>query len=189
MQAGEFNKIVVRRQEKTHEVLVLKASEYANDKERFHNFKASGAMKGEVPELALWGFATKAIISIQDMIKRIQFGDHAPMTLGWIDEKIGDVINYLHLLEGLLFERGELLIDEILESDESLKSQFKEFHRGLGRYLDTPNISKPLTFSKMEIVTKKGKKCRSSSARTATQKTKSREPLTTATGSNRKSQS
>lgn len=98
----EFTDVFDRRMELARKVLVKKGEEYASNTDRLHNFKQAGAMLGESPEQALWGMNAKHIISMQDMIK-------APDTVteAQADEKIGDAINYLILLEALLKERRQ----------------------------------------------------------------------------------
>ena len=95
-----FRKLVDRRCDQSREVLAGKAREYASDADRFHNFNVAGAAKGETPEQALWGMYMKHWVSIQDMVKSGEAPGRA-----WIDEKIGDSINYLMLLEGLFSQR------------------------------------------------------------------------------------
>jgi len=96
MNRNDFDRLVVRRCEKSKKVLAGKASEYASTDDRFHNFHVAAAAKGETPEEALWGMYMKHFVSVQDMVQ----SDATP-TQAWIDEKIGDSINYHILLEGL----------------------------------------------------------------------------------------
>ncbi len=107
MKASEFNKILNARCKKMKSILTTKADEYASSTDRLHNFKAAGRMSNTTPEAALKGMAAKHAVSVQDMI------DHPEaITLGLIDEKIGDCINYLVLLEALMLERCEDLIQQ-----------------------------------------------------------------------------
>jgi len=96
MNHNEFSALVDRRYKRSLEVLSRKAREYASANDRFHNFNVAGAAKGETPEQALWGFYMKHWVSVQDMVQSGETPDQA-----WIDEKMGDSINYLLLLEGL----------------------------------------------------------------------------------------
>ncbi len=93
----DFDKIVENRCRKIKEILQHKAGEYAKDKNRFHNFDLAATMAGTTPEKALKGMMLKHEVSVQDLINN---PDKATEAL--IDEKIGDNINYLILLEGLL---------------------------------------------------------------------------------------
>ena len=100
MNHNTFNKLVDKRCEKIKEVLSSKADEYSSEKDRLHNFKAAARAKGETPVEALWGMYMKHWVAVQDMIQ----SDEMP-SQEWLDEKIGDSINYHILLEGLFTEQ------------------------------------------------------------------------------------
>jgi len=80
----------------THKTLVEKAKEYALTEDRLRNFKRD---PGERPEDEWWGMAKKHFYSVMDLKDGL-----LPATQRNIDEKIGDLINYLHLLEAILVE-------------------------------------------------------------------------------------
>ena len=98
MDRKEFvQEIVKERLDKITFVLASKADEYASDVSAFYNFERAGKVNNESTEEALWGMATKHLVSIIDMVESDEtFEDE------YIDEKIGDMINYLILLEGIL---------------------------------------------------------------------------------------
>jgi hypothetical protein len=112
-----FEKILNRRIKLTKSVLPTKNKEYASDSDKLHNFKRAGAMLGCTPEKALIGMWTKHIISILDKVDEIEykcnsesdcfpvFEDDTEEYIETIEEKIGDAINYLILLEALIKER------------------------------------------------------------------------------------
>lgn len=97
MRHTEFEKIFEERVSQCREVLVEKAKEYADNRDRLHNFKAAGSLNHQGPEKALWGMATKHIISLADMIAT---DEDYPQAV-W-DEKIGDALNYLFLLDAVI---------------------------------------------------------------------------------------
>lgn len=96
----EFGRIVDRRLGIIADVLGKKGRHYNRGAERFHNFKRGGEIAGVSPERALWGYLTKHLISVLDIID-----GQVPLTQELIDEKMGDCINYFFLLEGLFTER------------------------------------------------------------------------------------
>ena len=98
----DFDVIVERRVEKTREILGKKAEEYARG-DRLSNFKKAAAAMGCTPEKALVGMWMKHVISIIDLVNDLEMEVVAAEEM-W-DEKIGDAINYLVLLEGLVKER------------------------------------------------------------------------------------
>lgn len=95
MDHQQFSALVERRFRLTRDVLASKGKEYG-PVDKLHNFKRAAEIGRCTSEQALLGMLTKHIVSIIDQIKS---GDTP--TQEWIDEKIGDGINYLILLEGL----------------------------------------------------------------------------------------
>lgn len=100
-----FEEVLDRRLRLCKEILGEKAKEYAANSDRFHNFNRAALILGTTPENALIGMFTKHLVSVLDMIDKVAF--HTP-SKELIDEKIGDSINYLILLEGLLIKRREM---------------------------------------------------------------------------------
>ena len=118
MNNDEFDKIVEQRKNKISEVLQKKSEEYSSDIDRLYNFKAAANLDypPETPEIALKGMLKKHLVSVIDIVN---FTETNPdkITFQLIDEKIGDTINYLILLEALLFER---LIKKTLDIHECM---------------------------------------------------------------------
>lgn len=106
MNSDKFNEVVAHRTKKINEILAAKAMEYSREGDRLWNFKRAATGMLCTPEAALLGFMMKHIVSIIDMIDGL---DKNPAQnkedLALWDEKIGDAINYLVLLEGLIRER------------------------------------------------------------------------------------
>lgn len=92
----EFDAIIRSRMFKCTKTLDVKAQEYAVV-DRLHNFRRAGAMLGCSPERALVGFLAKHLVSIFDIVDAIDLNKR-PKPEVW-DEKIGDAINYLLLLD------------------------------------------------------------------------------------------
>ena len=100
MTPEQFNEVLERRFDMSRTVLATKAVEYALDKSRFHNFHRAGQILGCSPEQALLGMMVKHTVSVMDIIDNMA-GGNIP-DLGLWDEKIGDSINYLLLLDGMV---------------------------------------------------------------------------------------
>ena len=115
MKTDQFNEIVTARVQSIQTVLMNKAKEYSSDTDRLHNFKVAAglASRPETPEQALWGMMRKHLVSVIDIIDQTAVGkapsDHMR------NEKIGDSINYLILLEALLIERQALGAGQVVE--------------------------------------------------------------------------
>ena len=105
------------RIKKTRAVLDSKNKEYASDIDKLHNFRRASGMLQCSPEYALVGMWTKHIISLLDIVDKINKADIEmgnnfvckpdDVTIPLVEEKIGDAINYLILLEALIKERYE----------------------------------------------------------------------------------
>jgi len=122
----EFNKIVEIRCKRIQRVLSNKEKEYATGNDRFHNFRVAAEIIDCTPPQALLGMMSKHIYSVIDMlvaqgidttlfeilikdivtatkdIEKDASEKGRSMTFEYLDEKIGDTINYLILLEGLM---------------------------------------------------------------------------------------
>jgi len=95
----QFNTVCNKRLDKIKSVLQAKGKEYVSGSDRYHNFNVAARVLGTSREEALLGMAVKHYVSILDIIEQPgRFSDEM------IDEKIGDMINYLILLEGMLLE-------------------------------------------------------------------------------------
>lgn len=97
----DFNRLLEERIAKMRATLAAKAEEYATQ-DRLHNFKEAAHLQSESPEKALLGMLVKHWVSVQDVVRdRLYYKSWKPELL---DEKIGDAICYLVLLEALLKE-------------------------------------------------------------------------------------
>jgi len=98
-----FNGVVQDRLVLIENVLLAKGKEYTRGNDRFSNFKTSGRRQGISPERALNSMRDKHEVSLLDIINDLDIGNLPSEAL--LEEKIGDSINYLILLEGLIKER------------------------------------------------------------------------------------
>lgn len=107
MNSKDFNVIINERCALIKQVLAKKATEYASGEDRFHNFNVAARKRNTSPEQALMGVKVKHDVSVDDLV---EWAENAPekLTLDLINEKIGDSINYLCLLEGMLKRRVEV---------------------------------------------------------------------------------
>jgi len=103
MKAEEFDGILQNRVLDLQEVLSIKGIQYADETDRLKNFKDAARFQGCEPEQALLGFVSKHVIALKDFIAQVE--DNQVPYHQW-DEKIGDIIAYLVLLDALLKERG-----------------------------------------------------------------------------------
>ena len=99
MTPERFEEVLQRRINLIKKVLGKKAEEYAKDKDRLYNFKVAASMDLSTPEKICWQFMLKHLVCVRDLVYK-----KTRLTREIIDEKLGDAINYLILLEGLLVE-------------------------------------------------------------------------------------
>jgi len=115
--------IVEERISQIRKTLAFKGEEYATSKDRLHNFKRAGRLRECTPEDALLGFFMKHLISVLDIVDKIEVDVPSSEV---VNEKVGDCINYLILLEALIEERrGDVRMTGIL-TDFSHHCSIKE---------------------------------------------------------------
>ena len=104
MTREDFSRRVEKRIDLVRQSLLTKHKEYAKDDNVFKNFDeaAGGLSLHSTSSEVLWSYMTKHLVSIKDIV-----ADKKPVDASVVSEKIGDVINYLILLEAMLNQQGE----------------------------------------------------------------------------------
>ncbi len=102
MLSEKFNEILEERIGKIRSIVAEKGKEYAHDHDMLHNFKIAARIDNETPQKALWGMFKKHLVSIMDLVNLPYIPDKKLR-----DEKLGDAINYLILLEAIWEDREE----------------------------------------------------------------------------------
>jgi hypothetical protein len=103
MTAEQFDEIVTQRCHKIVKTLVEKGKEYRRNNDPLHNFRIAAKVQNTTEEKALWGFAAKHYVSFLDILNDIEQGRIPEQEV--VDEKIGDLINYLILCEASIKEK------------------------------------------------------------------------------------
>ncbi len=106
MKIGDFESVVSYRVNFINKVLVAKAKEYATEEDRLHNFKTAGKARNVTAVKAAEGMMLKHIVSFWDIIDTHEEHGDVP-TQEVIDEKFGDIINYLILIDALFQDARE----------------------------------------------------------------------------------
>ncbi len=108
MKDREFQEVLTQRLKKIEQTLGQKAKEYAAEGDKLHNFNVGARITGQIREKVLWGFALKHYISFMDILDDMELGKLPSEAM--VDEKIGDLINYLVLVEASIKDKlnGEL---------------------------------------------------------------------------------
>jgi hypothetical protein len=99
----QFDTLVDTRCMIIKRTLVEKGKEYRRDNDPLHNFRIAAKVQNTTEEKALWGFAVKHYVSFLDILNDIEQGKLPEQEV--VDEKIGDLINYLILCEASIKEK------------------------------------------------------------------------------------
>lgn len=91
-----FEELLEERVAKMRAMLASKGREYAPGEDRLENFKVSAAFLRTAPAEACLGFLAKHLASVVSLVR-----SGSTDAAAW-DEKLGDAVNYLVLLEALV---------------------------------------------------------------------------------------
>ena len=101
MTGEQFDLLVKERCEKIVSTLSVKGKEYRRDDNPFHNFDRVSERRKCNQATALYGMYMKHEQSINDIVDDLELEGIFP-SKAMLEEKIGDAINYLILLEGII---------------------------------------------------------------------------------------
>lgn len=100
----DFNKMIDIRVQQIKDTLISKQGEYSRNNNALHNFERGGDILGISRERCILSYATKHLTSIFDLVNDLEEGNaEGRVTKEIINEKVGDMINYLILLEASLY--------------------------------------------------------------------------------------
>ena len=109
MNRKDFFNYVDFVKERTSNVLQAKGDEYNYNSGAFENFEEGISIGlANTREAIAWNYVTKHIQSIRALIREVDSGRTDHLTDKLIDEKFGDVINYMILIEAMLKERIQI---------------------------------------------------------------------------------
>lgn len=92
----EFKKLLKELDGNAAETLAEKNARYSSSDDALHNFKAGAEIMGGTPAQACWGYLTKHLTALRDMIERNDFSDREDFL-----EKVQDSENYLRFIWAL----------------------------------------------------------------------------------------
>lgn len=75
------------------QTLIDKNARYSSRNDALHNFNSGGEVFGGTPAEACWGYLTKHLVALRDMVKNNDFSNRADFL-----EKCQDSINYIRFL-------------------------------------------------------------------------------------------
>lgn len=93
MTKEEFRKLLTELDENSVETLAEKNARYSSPNDALHNFNSGGDIFGGTPAQACWGYLTKHLVALRDMVQTNNFSNRADFL-----EKCQDSINYIRFL-------------------------------------------------------------------------------------------
>lgn len=75
------------------QTLIDKNARYASDNDCLHNFNAGSEIAGVTPAQACWGYLTKHLVALRDMVMKNEFHNREDFL-----EKCQDSINYIRFI-------------------------------------------------------------------------------------------
>lgn len=93
MPAERFNKLLDELDGSSLQTLKEKNAKYSSNGDCLHNFRSGAEILGGTPAQACWGYLTKHLVALRDMVERNDFSDKNDFL-----EKCQDSINYIRFL-------------------------------------------------------------------------------------------
>lgn len=93
MNNNRFKELLEELDENSVQTLAEKNARYATSDDAIHNFKNGAGILGGTPAQACWGYLTKHLVALRDMVERDDFSNREDFL-----EKCQDTINYIRFL-------------------------------------------------------------------------------------------
>ena len=91
-----FKKLLEELDGNASETLAEKNARYSSSEDALHNFKSGAEIMGSTPAQACWGYLTKHLTALRDMIQRDDFSNRDDFK-----EKCQDSLNYIRFIWAL----------------------------------------------------------------------------------------
>ena len=93
MNHEEFKELLEELDGTSLKTLIEKNARYSSQNDSLHNFRSGGDILGGTPAQACWGYLTKHLVALRDMVERNDFSNRYDFL-----EKCQDSINYIRFL-------------------------------------------------------------------------------------------
>jgi hypothetical protein len=93
MEANRFKELLEELDGNSVKTLAEKNARYAKDGDCLHNFRSGADIAGGTPAQACWGYLTKHLVALRDMVEKDDFSNREDFL-----EKCQDTINYVRFL-------------------------------------------------------------------------------------------
>lgn len=93
MTSERFKELIEELDGNSVKTLIEKNARYSAPDDSLHNFNSGGDILGGTPAQACWGYLTKHLVALRDMVERNNFSNREDFL-----EKCQDSINYIRFL-------------------------------------------------------------------------------------------
>lgn len=93
MKSDRFKSLLEELDGNSVKTLAEKNARYATNGDCLHNFRSGADIAGGTPAQACWGYMTKHLVALRDMVERNDFSNKEDFL-----EKCQDTINYIRFL-------------------------------------------------------------------------------------------
>ena len=111
MNGVKFEGLLRELDDNSLETLLSKNARYSAENDRLHNFNDGGDILGGTPAQACWGYMTKHLVALRDMVQKNDFSDRDDFM-----EKCQDTINYIRFLWCIGNEEMEKYTHEVRDN-------------------------------------------------------------------------
>ena len=122
MTREEFNKLLDELDDNSVETLKKKNEKYSLGGDPIHNFTSGADIMGDTPAKTCWGYMTKHLVALRDMVDRNDFSDREDFL-----EKCQDTTNYIPFLWVLGNEKLTNDFETDTEVEKFMKKETTEF--------------------------------------------------------------
>ena len=97
-----FKELLKELDKSSVDTLIEKNARYSSSDDSLHNFRSGGEIMGGTSAEACWGYLTKHLVALRDMVDRNDFSNREDFL-----EKCQDSINYIRFLWCIGNEKNE----------------------------------------------------------------------------------
>ena len=121
MKADKFKKLLEELDGNSVKTLAEKNARYATNGDCLHNFRSGADIAGGTPAQACWGYVTKHLVALRDMVERDDFSNREDFL-----EKCQDTINYIRFLWCIGNESNVDKLTEVEIVEDVIDQAFRE---------------------------------------------------------------
>lgn len=112
MERTMFENLLKQLDDSSVGTLIEKNKRYGKSNDTLHNFNVGADIMGGTPAQACWGYLTKHLVALRDMVEKNEFDKDDFL------EKCQDSINYIRFLYCIGMEENNKLKENLTNNDE-----------------------------------------------------------------------